>query len=105
MGKHRTEGPPRVRSVHVQEIELPSWAWATREDPLDRRALKQLLVGVSTRGYAGSLETAPAGIDESLSSSRSSVSRRFVGQTQGRVAGFLPRALPPAGGDFAAARV
>jgi transposase-like protein len=84
---------PRVRSVDGKEIALPGWEWATREDPLDRRTLQQMLVGVSTRSYAASLEPPPPGVEESVCVSRSSVSRRFVARTAGQVEGFLTRPL------------
>jgi putative transposase len=51
---------PRVRSTDSHEIVLPSWrAWSAR-DPLEHRAMEQMLVGVSTRRYARSLEPLPA---------------------------------------------
>lgn len=50
---------PRVRSINSHEITLPSWqAWSVR-DPLQQRAMEQMLVGVSTRRYARSLEPLP----------------------------------------------
>ena len=84
---------PRVRSVTGEEVMLPTWEWATREDPLDQRTMQQMLVGVSTRGYARSLEPAPPGIERSLAVSKSSVSRRFVAQTEAKVEGYLSRPL------------
>lgn len=84
---------PRVRGVDGKEIPLPSWEWAQRKDPLDERTMQQLLIGVSTRGYARSLEPAPAGVEKSIAVGRSSVSRRFVAQTTARVEGFLARPL------------
>jgi transposase-like protein len=57
-----------------QEAQLPSVeAWRQR-DPLAARILDQILLGVSTRGYAGSLEAAPAGV-ASRGTSKSAVSR------------------------------
>jgi hypothetical protein len=47
---------PRARSVKGEELELPTWRQMTEEDPLDERVVEQMLVGVSTRGYARSLE-------------------------------------------------
>jgi transposase-like protein len=82
-----------VRGVDDEEIAPPTWEWATQEDPIQERTLQQLLVGVSTRGYAKSLEPAPPGIEESLSVSRSAVSRRFVARTQAQVQEFLCRPL------------
>jgi putative transposase len=47
---------PRARSVEGGELQLPSWReWRARE-PLDERALEQMVLGVSTRDYARSLE-------------------------------------------------
>jgi hypothetical protein len=66
-------GRPRVRSVGGEELALPSWVAMRQEDPLEERALEEMIVGVSTRKYARSLE----GLPESRSScsvSRSSVS-------------------------------
>ena len=83
---------PRVRSVDDQEVELPTWRQMTEEDPLEERAVEQMLVGVSTRGYARSLEALPEEM-ESLGVSRSSVSRRFVARTAREVEVFLGREL------------
>ena len=64
---------PRVRSTDGQEAQLPSVeAWRQR-DPLAARVLDQILLGVSTRGYAGSLEAAPGGV-ASRGTSKSAVS-------------------------------
>jgi len=49
-------------------------------DPLNRRIVEQMLVGVATRQYARSLEPVPAGV-VSRGTSKSSVSRRFVAKT------------------------
>ena len=67
---------PRVRSGR-QEVPLPTFQTMAQTDPLRRRTVEQLLVGVSTRGYARSLEPLPADIP-SRSVSKSAVSRRFV---------------------------
>ena len=65
---------PRVRSTAGEEAQLPSIeAWRQR-DPLGARVLEQILLGVSTRGYAASLEAAPAGVP-SRGTSKSAVSR------------------------------
>ena len=49
----------RARSVDGHELSLPSWrAWSAR-DPLDKRAFEQMVLGVSTRRYARSLEALP----------------------------------------------
>jgi len=89
---------PRVRSVEGEELPLPSWVAMRQEDPLDERAVEQMVVGVSTRQYARSLE---GGLPESRSScsvSRSSVSRRFVARTRQQIARRLSESLE--GRDF-----
>lgn len=88
---------PRVRSVDGQEVELSTWRQMTEEDPLEERAVEQMLVGVSTRGYARSLEPVAEEM-ESVGVSRSSVSRRFVARTAREVEVFLGREL--SGLDF-----
>lgn len=76
---------PRVRTVpdvngKSVEIPLEGWEAFSQEDPLDERALEQMLVGVTTRKYARSLEALPNEIS-SHCTSKSSVSRRFVEAT------------------------
>jgi len=83
---------PRVRSLAGEELELPHWREASREDPLSERVIEQMLVGVSTRNYARSLEPAPEGIEEKATS-RSAVSRQFVARTRSQVETFLSRPL------------
>jgi hypothetical protein len=53
-------------------------------DPLDRRVVEQMLVGVATRRYARSLE--PLGPEvTSRGTSKSAVSRRFVARTRAQL--------------------
>lgn len=83
---------PRARSGDGHELRLPSWqAWSAR-DPLDERAFEQMVLGVSTRRYARSLEPLPeevavGGIGKSV------VSERFVVGTQRRLAELMRRDL------------
>ena len=77
---------PRVRSGR-QEVPLPTFQTMAQTDPLRRRTVEQLLVGVSTRGYARSLEPLPADIP-SRSVSKSAVSRRFVAKTASQLAAW-----------------
>jgi putative transposase len=65
---------PRVRSRAGQEAVLPAVAAWRARDPLTARVLEQILLGVSTRGYAGSLEAGPPGVP-SRATSKSAVSR------------------------------
>lgn len=67
---------PRVRAAG-REVALPTVTALQQTDPLSRRVVEQLLVGVATRQYARSLEPLPAGV-RSRGTSKSAVSRRFV---------------------------
>ena len=83
---------PRARTLDGQEVQLPSWTAFGAEDPLHERAVEQMLVGVSTRRYARSLEPLPADLP-SRGTSRSAVSRRFVAATEQQMAEWLGREL------------
>ena len=81
---------PRVRR-DGQEVSLPTVQAFTNTDPLNRRVVEPLLVGVATRQYGRSLE--PLGADvRTWGTSKSAVSRRFVAQTQAQLAAW--RATP-----------
>lgn len=83
---------PRVRSVDGHEMNLPSWrAWSAR-DPLQRRAMEQMLVGVSTRRYARSLEPLPSELGVH-GMSKSAVSERFVIGTGRKLLELMQRDL------------
>jgi transposase-like protein len=83
---------PRARTLDGQEVQLPSWTAFGAEDPLHERAVEQMLVGVTTRRYARSLEPLPADLP-SRGTSRSAVSRRFVAATERQMAEWLGREL------------
>ena len=70
---------PRVRA-DGREVPLPTFQGLAHTDPLTRRVVDQMLVGVATRQYARSLEPGPADV-VSRGTSKSSVSRRFVATT------------------------
>jgi putative transposase len=70
---------PRVRA-DGHEVPLPTFQALTELDPLNRRVLEQMLVGVTTRQYARSLDPLPTDVP-SRGTSKSSVSRRFVART------------------------
>ena len=78
-GRKITVARPRVRAAG-REVPLPTFQTLAQEDPLNRRVVEQMLVGVATRQYARSLEPVPAGV-VSRGTSKSSVSRRFVAKT------------------------
>src|SRR2546428_9111094 len=50
---------PRVRASG-EEVPLPTFAMMAGDDPLNRRVVEQMLVGVATRQYARSLEPLPS---------------------------------------------
>ena len=77
---------PRVRA-NGQEVPLPTFQAMAQTDPLQRRTVEQMLLGVSTRGYARSLEPLPAGV-ASRGVSKSAVSRRFVAKTAAQLAAW-----------------
>ncbi len=83
---------PRVRSKDGQEMELPSFAFAAHRDPLDRHAMNAVACGISTRKYARSLEPLPEEADE-RSTSKSSVSRRYVAMTTKQMTKWLTTPL------------
>ena len=89
--------PTRVRR-DGHEVPLPSVHAFTHTDPLNRRSVEQMLVGVATRQYGRSLE--PLGVDvRTRGTSKGAVSRRFVAQTQAQLDAW--RAMPLDGLDLA----
>src|SRR5262245_23342179 len=70
---------PRVRTA-AGEVALPTFQTMAATDPLDRRVVEQMLVGVATRQYARSLESLSPEM-KSRGTSKSAVSRRFVART------------------------
>ena len=70
---------PRVRA-DGHEVALPTFEAFTDTDPLNRRVVEQMLLGVATRQYGRSLE--PTGPEvRTRGTSKSAVSRRFVAKT------------------------
>jgi putative transposase len=89
MGGRRVTVPrPRARSLKGEEVMLPAWLQWSNEDPLNERAMEQMILGVPTRGYSRSLEPLPAPLPE-RGKSRSAVSRRFVQGTQKKLDALL----------------
>jgi putative transposase len=78
-GRKVTIQRPRVRTA-TGEVPLPTFQTMAATDPLDRRVVEQMLVGVATRRYTRSLE--PLGPEiKSRGTTKSAVSRRFVART------------------------
>jgi putative transposase len=93
MGGRRVQvEKPRARTMDGHEVVLPSWAAFSADDPLHARALEQMLVGVSTRRYARSLEPVPDEV-AARGTSRSAVSRRFIAATEHQMDEWLARDL------------
>lgn len=83
---------PRARSAAGKELELPSFAFATSRDALDRHTIDAVACGVSNRKYARSLDPLPDGLDE-RSVSKSSVSRRYVALTTMQMSKWLTKPI------------
>ena len=91
-GRRVAVSRPRARSVDGHELSLPSWReWSTR-DPLTARAVEQMVLGVSTRRYARSLEPLPPTASV-RGISKSAVSERFVYGTERKLAELMSREL------------
>jgi putative transposase len=84
---------PRVHAAGGgAELELTSWAELSSRDPLNQRAVEQMLVGVSTRKYGRSLEPVAPELG-AHGTSKSSVSRRFVEKTRVQVEAWMKRRI------------
>ena len=83
---------PRVRSKEGEEVELPSCAFAADRDPLDHHTLNAVACGISSRKYARSLDSLPEEIED-RSTSKSSVSRRYVAMTTKQMTSWLTTPL------------
>jgi transposase-like protein len=83
---------PRVRGADGGELQLETWERFSEADPLTPRAVEQMVLGVSTRNYERSLDSMPAA-SRSRGTSKSAVSRRFVGATREKLAEMMSRDL------------
>jgi transposase-like protein len=91
-GRRVTVKRPRARSSEGREVALPSWEKFASDDPLNARAVEQMVLGVATRKYGRSLEPTPPGMS-SRGTSKSAVSRRFVEETTKRLSEWTNRSL------------
>src|SRR5438128_7129410 len=82
---------PRARA-NGAEVPLPTFQLMAREDPLNRRVVEQMLLGVATRRYARRLEPLPATM-ATRGTSKSAVSRRFVAKTAAQLDAWRSTAL------------
>jgi transposase-like protein len=83
---------PRARSVGGEELELPTFAFASSRDPMDHHTLNAVACGISSRKYARSLDRLPESIEEQ-STSKSAVSRRYVAMTARQMTTWLTTPL------------
>jgi len=91
-GRHVIVERPRVRRRGGGEEMLPSIEAFREADPLSARVAEQIVLGVSTRGYARSLEPIADDI-EARGASKSAASRALVDKTTEQLAAFLDRRL------------
>ena len=86
---------PRARTADgASEVPLATYAHFADRDPLTRVVLEQMLAGVSTRRFARTRE--PVGEDvlsAERSTSKSTVSREFVGRTREHLDALMNRPL------------
>lgn len=83
---------PRVRGADGREVALKTWERFAESDPLTPRAVEQMVLGVSTRNYARSIEPAPRHLS-TRGTSKSAVSRRFVAATREKLSEMMSRDL------------
>lgn len=83
---------PRVRTVNGQELILKTYKFFQNDDILSRTALERMLLGVSTRNYTGVSEELGSAI-EATSISKSTISRRFIEETQKALEELMTRPL------------
>lgn len=86
---------PRARTTEgkgSKEVPLPSWEKFAESDPLNMRAVEQMILGVATRKYSRSLEAMPPEV-KTRGTSKSAVSRRFVEATTEGLETWLKRSL------------
>ena len=79
---------PRVRRTGGGEEMLPSVGAFRDADPLSTHVAEQIVLGVSTRGYARSLEPVAEDI-EARGTSKSAASRALIDKTTEKLAAFL----------------
>jgi putative transposase len=86
---------PRVRATDGSgEVPLSTYRHFADRDPLTRLVLEQMLAGVSTRRFSRTRE--PVGrvvVDAERSTSKSAVSREFVGRTSEHLKALMSRRL------------
>jgi len=82
---------PRVRSADgITELAVPTYELFSSTEILGRMAMERMLAKLSTRRYRAGLEPVGASVEtEARSTSKSSVSRRFVAATETALASLM----------------
>lgn len=91
-GRHLVVERPRVRKKDGGEVPLPTLEAFRASDPLPGHVMQQILLGVSTRGYAQSLEPVPESL-KTRGTSKSAASRALIDRTTDKLAEFMSRRL------------
>jgi putative transposase len=86
---------PRARTADGEhEVPLATYAYFADRDPLTRVVLEQMLAGVSTRRFSRTREPVGEAVAQAeRSTSKSAVSREFVGRTGEHLAELMARSL------------
>ena len=86
---------PRVRAADGSgEVEMSTYAHFADRDPLTKVVLEQMLAGVSTRRFTRTREPVGRDVhDAERSTSKSAVSREFVGRTGEHLRALMARSL------------
>lgn len=82
---------PRVRSTDGEELSLPSFEAASREEILEATMMEAIICGVSSRSYGRVVKATTE--RRGRSTSKSSVSRRIVAGTRKRLEEIMGRSL------------
>lgn len=89
-GRRASVMRPRVRGTDKREVKLRTWETFADEDVLNQRAVEQMVIGVSTRKYARSLEPVDVKV---RGTSKSAVSRRFVALTAAQLKAMMEASI------------
>jgi len=94
-GRRVAVGRPRVRAADgTGEVAMATYAHFADRDPLTKVVVEQMLAGVSTRRFARTREpVGQAVLDAECSTSKSAVSREFVGRTGEHLRALMSRSL------------
>jgi putative transposase len=78
--------------IERKELPLPSFGYASAQDPLDAYTLEQIAIGVATRKYRRALDPLPGNVQD-RAISKSAVSRRFVALTSDKLTTWMAAPL------------